>query len=177
MVCLTFHRTPSWALDPSLSNVKNYEFGCCSILQHHGGDCSITLVTVNSERLKMQGDSCKPSGLVRGLITVAVWWAALSRWCASFKFRQRSRMGVCSPLPWTLYPAYGSSGHQSWLIQFPWPLPAKFPVFILSLHSRDILSWTLEGKDEFQIWFNLSLFVYRCFLSSGIWSHQEPHIK
>lgn len=72
MVCLTFHRTPSWALDSSLSNVKDYELGCCTILQYHGGDCSITLVTVNSERLKMLGDSCKPSGLVCGLSTVAV---------------------------------------------------------------------------------------------------------
>lgn len=152
----------------SLAAVPSYK--------HHGGDCSITLVTVNSERLKMLGDSWKPSGLVRGLSTVAVWWAALSCWFASFKFRQRPRMGVCSPLPSTLYPAYGWSGHRSGLIQLPWPLPSKSPMFILSPHSRDISSWTLEGKDEFQIWL-ISLFVCRYFLLSGIWSHQEPHNK
>ena len=32
-MCPTFHRTPSWAFDSSLSNVKDYELGCCTILQ------------------------------------------------------------------------------------------------------------------------------------------------
>lgn len=66
MACLTFYKSQSWDLDPSLSVTKYCEHGHYAVLKYHGGKLLQSPVTGNykirdAKDAGWPGDSCKPS--------------------------------------------------------------------------------------------------------------------